>query len=55
MDSGRILARGTPAEVRALAPSGGGAPASLEDAFVAIIAAGREEAEGGHTKEARRP
>jgi ABC-2 type transport system ATP-binding protein len=41
LDSGRILAQGTPAELRAHAPATAGRPATIEDAFVAIVTAGR--------------
>ena len=45
LDSGRVLAQGTPEELRAHAP---GASATIEDAFVAIVqeARGKQHAEG---------
>jgi ABC-2 type transport system ATP-binding protein len=44
MDAGQVLAEGTPAAIRARAPASGGAPPSMEDAFVAIVAAARAAA-----------
>jgi ABC-2 type transport system ATP-binding protein len=41
LDSGRILAQGTPAELRAHAPTTGGRAQTIEDAFVAIVSEGR--------------
>lgn len=41
MDGGRDLAQGTPDEIRARAPSRGGQPATMEEAFIAIIEANR--------------
>ena len=43
MDAGRVLAQGTPAEVRRRAPPGPGQTPTMEDAFIAIV------------EEARRP
>jgi ABC-2 type transport system ATP-binding protein len=40
-DAGKILARGTPAEVRALAHPEMGRAATMEDAFIAVVAEGR--------------
>ena len=37
LDSGKILAQGTPAELRARAPVEAGRPATMEDAFIAIV------------------
>ena len=43
-DAGRLLARGTPAEIRLLADSRGGQRPSMEDAFIAIVEKAREKA-----------
>ncbi len=40
-DAGKILARGTPAEVRALAHPSEDRAATMEDAFIAVVAEGR--------------
>jgi ABC-2 type transport system ATP-binding protein len=37
LDSGKVLAQGTPAELRAHVPAGAETPATIEDAFVAIV------------------
>jgi ABC-2 type transport system ATP-binding protein len=37
LDDGRLLAQGTPAELRALAPLQPGRLATIEDAFIAIV------------------
>ncbi len=37
MDSGRVLAQGTPAQVRALAPRRGELEPTMEDAFIAVV------------------
>jgi len=42
LDHGRILAHGTPAEIRRYAPAEEGRDSRMEDAFIAIVAAGRE-------------
>jgi ABC-2 type transport system ATP-binding protein len=42
MDAGKVLAQGTPAEVRSRAHPEAGRPATMEDAFIAIV----EEARG---------
>ena len=42
LDNGRVLAHGTPAELRAHAPAKDGETATIEDAFVAIVLKGRE-------------
>jgi ABC-type multidrug transport system ATPase subunit/ABC-type Na+ efflux pump permease subunit len=42
LDNGRILAHGTPAEIRRYAPAEEGRESRMEDAFIAIVAAGRE-------------
>jgi ABC-2 type transport system ATP-binding protein len=41
MDSGRVLARGSPAEIRQLARASEGRQASMEDAFIAVVEAAR--------------
>lgn len=41
MDSGRVLAQGSPAEIRRRARPGGGRQASMEDAFIAVVEAAR--------------
>jgi len=41
MDSGRVLARGSPAEIRQLAHPTEGRQASMEDAFIAVVEAAR--------------
>ncbi|MGA8095311.1 MAG: ABC transporter ATP-binding protein, partial [Steroidobacteraceae bacterium] len=41
MDSGRVLARGSPAEIRKLAPASEGRQPSMEDAFIAVVEAAR--------------
>jgi ABC-2 type transport system ATP-binding protein len=47
LDDGRLLAQGTPAELRARAPRVAGRAATMEDAFVAIVVAARgQPAEG---------
>jgi ABC-type multidrug transport system ATPase subunit/ABC-type Na+ efflux pump permease subunit len=42
LDHGRILVHGTPAEIRRYAPVEEGRESRMEDAFIAIVAAGRE-------------
>ena len=37
LDGGRVLAQGTPAELRALVPVRAGRVATMEDAFIAIV------------------
>jgi len=37
LDAGRILAQGTPAEIRSRAPGKDGQPGSMEDAFIAVV------------------
>jgi ABC-2 type transport system ATP-binding protein len=44
LDGGRVLAQGTPAELRALAPMEVGRVATMEDAFIAIVEKGRTQA-----------
>ncbi|MDR3506462.1 MAG: ABC transporter ATP-binding protein, partial [Caulobacteraceae bacterium] len=41
LDSGRILAQGAPAEIRALARPQAGRAATMEDAFIAVVEAAR--------------
>jgi ABC-2 type transport system ATP-binding protein len=41
LDAGRILAQGTPAEIRARAKGEDGRPGSMEDAFIAVVEAAR--------------
>jgi ABC-2 type transport system ATP-binding protein len=41
MDSGRVLARGSPAEIRQLGHATEGRQASMEDAFIAVVEAAR--------------
>jgi ABC-2 type transport system ATP-binding protein len=41
LDNGKVLAQGTPAELRARAPVEAGRPATMEDAFIAIVLAAR--------------
>lgn len=43
LDAGRVLARGTPAEVRRRAPEQPGRPTTMEDAFIAIVETARAE------------
>jgi ABC-2 type transport system permease protein len=43
MDAGRVLAQGTPAEVRSHAHSESGRTPTMEDAFIAVVADAREE------------
>jgi ABC-2 type transport system ATP-binding protein len=47
MDAGQVLARGTPAEVRALAKPVQGRVTTMEDAFIAVVEAGRATRNGG--------
>ncbi|HEY3919528.1 MAG TPA: ATP-binding cassette domain-containing protein [Stellaceae bacterium] len=44
LDGGRILAQGTPAEVRGLAPPSVEREADMEDAFIAVVAQARDRA-----------
>ena len=43
LDDGRVLAQGSPAELRALAPVHAGRAATMEDAFIAIVEKARTE------------
>jgi ABC-2 type transport system ATP-binding protein len=47
MDAGRVLAQGTPAEIRLHARAGGGEP-TMEDAFIAIVEESRDAATLNH-------
>jgi ABC-2 type transport system ATP-binding protein len=47
MDAGRVLAQGTPAEIRTHAKSESGRPATMEDAFIAIVELSRNGARAG--------
>jgi len=47
LDAGRILAQGTPAEIRARAEGRDGQPGSMEDAFIAVVEESRHEAARG--------
>ena len=42
MDGGRILAQGTPAEIRDRAPADPGKPPTMEDAFITVVEKARE-------------
>ena len=44
LDNGKILAQGTPAELRAHAPAQAGQTATMEDAFIAIVEKARGQA-----------
>jgi ABC-2 type transport system ATP-binding protein len=46
MDSGKILAQGSPAEVRALARSEQTENPSMDDAFIAVVEKSRERLNG---------
>ncbi|HWE75671.1 MAG TPA: ATP-binding cassette domain-containing protein [Stellaceae bacterium] len=46
LDGGRILAQGTPAEVRDLAPASPEHEPDMEDAFIAVVAQARDHAHG---------
>jgi ABC-2 type transport system ATP-binding protein len=43
LDNGKVLAQGTPAELRGRAPPPAGHPATMEDAFIAIVESSRRE------------
>jgi ABC-2 type transport system ATP-binding protein len=53
MDAGRLLAQGTPAEIRTLAPTGSGREPSMEDAFIAVVQQARHDAR--HSEVGQRP
>jgi ABC-2 type transport system ATP-binding protein len=53
LDNGRVLAQGTPAELRARAPAEAGRSATMEDAFIAIVLEARGKPEGNSVE--RRP
>jgi ABC-2 type transport system ATP-binding protein len=44
LDNGKVLAQGTPAELRGRAPAEAGRTATMEDAFIAIVLAARGQA-----------
>jgi ABC-2 type transport system ATP-binding protein len=46
LDNGKILAQGTPAELRAHAPAAAGHKATMEDAFIAIVLGARGKSSG---------
>jgi len=49
MDGGRVLAQGSPAEIRRLARPDDGRQGSMEDAFIAVVEAARTRAAGVRT------
>jgi ABC-2 type transport system ATP-binding protein len=49
MDAGRILAQGTPAEIRGRVLPEGKKEATMEDAFIAIVEEAREQESNGQT------
>jgi pyoluteorin transport system ATP-binding protein len=50
MDAGRILAQGTPAEIRGRAPSEPGREPTMEDAFIAVVEQAREGESNNRTE-----
>ncbi len=50
LDSGKVLAQGTPAELRAEAPPQAGRIATMEDAFIAIVLKARGRQAGKHAE-----
>jgi ABC-2 type transport system ATP-binding protein len=46
LDNGKVLAQGTPAELRARAPATPGRSATMEDAFIAIVLEARSQLAG---------
>jgi ABC-2 type transport system ATP-binding protein len=54
LDQGRLLAVGTPAEIRGRAPTHDGHEATMEDAFIAIVEEARYRAEARSSPEAAR-
>jgi ABC-2 type transport system permease protein len=51
LDSGRILAQGTPAEIRRAARPGVAAATSMEEAFIAIVELARKSTEGAASRQ----
>jgi ABC-2 type transport system ATP-binding protein len=49
MDAGRVLAQGTPAEIRGRAPAAPGKTPTMEDAFIAVVEEARESEAAGRT------
>jgi len=49
MDAGRVLAQGTPAEIRSRAHATAGREPTMEDAFIAIVEEAREGESNGRT------
>jgi ABC-2 type transport system ATP-binding protein len=49
MDGGRVLAQGSPAQIRQLARPGDGRQGSMEDAFIAVVEAARAREPGART------
>ncbi|MGH8181027.1 MAG: ATP-binding cassette domain-containing protein [Steroidobacteraceae bacterium] len=49
MDGGRVLAQGSPAQIRQLARPADGGQASMEDAFIAVVEAARAHEPGART------
>jgi ABC-2 type transport system ATP-binding protein len=49
MDAGRVLARGTPAEIRSHAHETAGREPTMEDAFIAVVEEAREGESNGRT------
>jgi ABC-type multidrug transport system ATPase subunit len=47
LDSGRVLAQGTPAEIRQRALAADRPVPTMEDAFIAIVESGREGGSAG--------
>ena len=47
LDSGRVLAQGSPAEIRSKGASAAKAEPTMEDAFIAVIEASRDQASAG--------
>jgi len=51
LDGGKVLAQGTPTELRSLAPSASGrdaGTATMEDAFIAVVEKARKQTESPH-------
>jgi ABC-2 type transport system ATP-binding protein len=49
LDNGKVLAQGTPMELRAHAPAKAGHTATMEDAFIAIVEKARGQPAGKST------